>query len=132
MRAWRSVTVLAIAAAVALSGCGRSDERKVADTLDAFATAVAAKDYQRLCDDLFAPELIESLRGVNLPCEVALKTGFEDTQKPRIEVKSVKVDGDRAQARVRSTAANQPPSEDTVELVKVDGKWRVASLASPK
>ena len=38
------------------------------------------------------------------------------------------MDGDAATAQVRSSAAGQKPSEDTVELVRVDDGWRIASL----
>ena len=123
------ILALLVAAALLASGCG-DDESDVRDTLSEFADATAKKDYQRLCDELLAPELIEQIRRVNLPCEVALRTGFEDVEKPQIRVLSVKVDDDTAEARVRSTAANQKPSEDVVRLVKVDGEWRIASLAS--
>ena len=120
--------VLAVAALVA--GCGEDDEGDVRKTLDAFAQATAAKDYQRMCDDLLSPKLIEQIRRVNLPCEVALRTGLEDVEKPKLEIKSVKVDGDTASAQVHSTAANQEPSDDVVKLEKVGGEWRIASLAS--
>jgi hypothetical protein len=119
-----------LCAAALLAGCGGDDEGEVRDTLAQFAEATAEKDYQRLCDDLLSPELVEQVRRVNLPCEVALRTGFEDVEQPRIEVRSVKIDGDKASAQVRSTAQNQEPSVDTVQLVKVDGEWRVNSLAS--
>ena len=33
-----------------------------------------------------------------------------------------------ATAQVRSSAAGQEPSEDTVELIKVGDDWRIASL----
>jgi hypothetical protein len=123
--------ILALVAALALApGCAGDDEEEVRDALERYATAVAGKDYQTICDDIFAPELVEQVRRVNLPCEVALRTGFEEVERPRIRVLSVKIDGDTAEARVRSTAANQEPSEDVVRLVKVDGDWRVASLAS--
>ncbi|MDQ3740077.1 MAG: nuclear transport factor 2 family protein [Actinomycetota bacterium] len=119
-----------LAAAALLAGCGGDDEADVRDTLNAFAEATAKKDYQRMCDELLAPELIEQIRRVNLPCEVALRTGLEDVENPRLEVRSIKLDGDTATAQVHSTASNQEPSDDTVRLVKVDGGWRIASLAS--
>jgi hypothetical protein len=118
------------AAALLAAGCGGDDEGDVRETLEAFADATAKKDYQRMCDDLLAPALIEQIRRVNLPCEVALRTGLDEVERPRIEVRSVRIDGDSASARVRSTAANQEPSEDVVRLVKVDDEWRIASLAS--
>ena len=130
MPAPRSLLTVVLATAVLLGACGGDDEADVRQTLSAFAEATAKKDYQRLCDDLLSPDLIEQVRRVNLPCEVALRTGFEDVEQPRIEVRSVKIDGDTASAQVRSTAKNQEPSVDTVRLVKVDDEWRIASLAS--
>ena len=119
-----------LAAAALVAGCGEDDERTVRETLGEFAEATANKDYQRLCDDLLSPDLVEQVRRVNLPCEVALQTGFGDVENPRIEVRSVKIDGDTATAQVRSTASNQEPSTDTIQLEKVDGSWRIASLSS--
>ena len=49
-------------------------------------------------------------------------------REPRLSVGAVTVDGDTATAEVRSSAAGQEPSEDTVELVRVDDRWRIASL----
>jgi len=121
--------VLLALVALSAPGCGADDEGDVRETLDSFATAVAKKDYQQICDDLLAPDLVEEVRKAG-PCEVALKTGLEDRRNPRIVVRSVKLDGDKAEARVRSTADGEQPSEDVVQLVKVDGGWRIASLAS--
>ena len=123
--------ILALVAALALTpGCGTDDEGAVRDTLERYAAAVASKDYQTICDDLFSERLIEKLRNVNLPCETALRSGFEDVQKPRITVKSVKIDGDTASAVARTEAQNEQPSEDTIQLAKEDGDWRIVALSS--
>ena len=133
MPAPRRVTllaVLALGAPLAACGEGAGDERAVRDTLDRFAKAVGDKDYQVLCDELLDPSLIEKLQASNLPCEVAMQTGLEDVQQPSLTVRRIKVDGTRASATVRTTAKNQPPSEDDVQLVKRDGKWRITRLQS--
>ena len=49
-------------------------------------------------------------------------------QDPRLTVGTVSVDGDRATAEVRSSAAGEAPSQDTLELVRVGDGWRIASL----
>jgi hypothetical protein len=115
---------------VVAAGCGQSEERAVRRTLDDFAQATARKDYQRLCDDLFAQRLVEEVRRT-VPCEVALRnSSLNDARNPKLTVRRITVDGNRATAVVATSAANQRPSEDTVELVKEREQWRILALAS--
>ena len=127
----RALTAAVLACAVALGACGReSGEEEVRETLQSFADATARKDYQRLCDELFSKELVEEVDR-QYPCELALKnSSLGDARSPKLEVRSVKLDGDTATARVRTSAANQPASEDTVRLVREGDRWRIAALAS--
>ena len=104
-------------------------EEQVRETLDRFAAATRDKDYQTLCDDLYAEDLVERSRAAGLPCEVALRTGLEDRQNPQLKVLGVEVDGDRASAQVRSTAVGEVPSTDTVGLEKDGDDWKVSSLS---
>jgi hypothetical protein len=127
----RLLALLGLLALVGVSACGReSDEERVRETLQGFADATARKDYQRLCDDVFSRQLVEEVRRT-VPCEVALRnSSLDDARNPRLEVRSVKIDGDAASAVVRSSADNQPASEDTVRLVREDEQWRIAALSS--
>jgi hypothetical protein len=127
----RQLLLVVLVSALVLGGCGReSDDEQVRATLEQFADATARKDYQALCDRLFATKLVEEVRR-SLPCELALKrSDLATAQKPKLEVLSVKVDGDTARADVRSSAANQRPSRDTVELIREGDDWRIISLSS--
>jgi len=120
----------AVVLAVALAGCGAgpSDEEKVRQTLDDFGKATSSKDYQALCDHILAPALIEKLKQVGLPCEVALQQSLGEVKDPRITIGKITVKGNLAKAEVRTSASGQQPSQDTVELVPVDGSWRISSL----
>lgn len=104
-------------------------EEEVRETLDRFAAATRDKDYQELCDSLLATQLVERIRSAGLPCEVALKLGLDRRRNPRLEVLGVELNGDRAAARVRTSAAAEVPSTDVLQLVEEDG-WRIASLSS--
>jgi hypothetical protein len=120
---------------VVAAGCGESgpsDEERVRTTLREFQRATEQRDYATLCERVLAPKLVESVRQVGLPCEVALEKGFEDVESPRLAVGAITVDDDRATAEVRSSAAGQSPSEDTVELVRVGEDWRIASLGTQR
>jgi hypothetical protein len=127
----RPLALILLACVLSLTACSRdSDEREVRDTLRAFGDATARKDYQRLCDELFSEKLVEEVRQT-VPCEVALKnSSLDEARAPKLEVRSVKLDGDTATAVVRTSAANQPPSQDTVRLVRERERWRIAALAS--
>jgi hypothetical protein len=129
----RRVTVAAALACALLAGCGDSgpsDEEQVRGVVAAFGRATAARDYRTMCDRLLAPDLVEKLTEIGLPCEVALHKALGDVKDPRLIVGKVTVDGDRAEAQVRSSAANQQPSSDVLELDRVGDGWRIASLGA--
>jgi hypothetical protein len=125
--------LLLVVAVCALAGCGDSgpsDEQQIRSTLAEFERATGARDYQALCDRVFAPKLIATVKQIGLPCELALQKGFEDVEDPRLTVGTITVNDDRATAEVRSSAAGQAPSQDTLELERVEGGWRITSLSA--
>ena len=130
----RRTALAAAAGALALAGCGGcggsqpTDEQLVARAVTAFGRATSAKDYAALCDRILAPSLIEQVTAIGLPCEQALRRGLGGVRSPRLTLGAVTVHGDTATAEVRTAAANQAPSRDTLRLEKVRGSWRVASL----
>ena len=123
-----AAAALAAAALVAGCGSGPSDEQLVARTVNAFARASAAHDYATLCSRILAPSLVSQVTQIGLPCPKALEKGLGDVRDPRLSIGAITVDGDRAHVEVRTSAAGQKPSSDTLQLVKVRGSWRIASL----
>lgn len=115
---------------IATAGCGGgpSDEEQVRQTIDDFGKATAAKDYQALCGRILAPELVDKLKQVGLPCEVALQQSLGQVKDPRLTVGKITVGDKVAKAEVRTSANGQKPSQDTIELVPVDDSWRISSL----
>src|SRR3954452_4687838 len=107
LRHVRRPLVALAAAALVLAGCGDgpSDEEQVRTAVQAFSDATAAKDYQRLCDDLLAPKLVEKIKQAGLPCEVALQRGLGDVRKPKLTIGRVTVEGASATADVLTSAA---------------------------
>jgi hypothetical protein len=130
----RRVRFLAPALALLiLVGCGDrgpTPEEQVRSTVTEFGRATAAKDYQTLCDRLLAPSLVEEVESIGLPCEVALRPGLEEVREPRLTIGRVEVREDRASAEIRTSAAGEEPSRDTLELVNLDGTWKISSLGT--
>jgi hypothetical protein len=122
--------VIAVCVLAGCGGSGPSDEEQIRSKLAEFQRATAARDYQALCDRILAPKLVETVKQIGLPCEVALEKGFEGVRDPQLTVGAITVKDDDATAQVRSSASGQAPSEDTVDLVRVDDSWRIASLGA--
>jgi hypothetical protein len=53
---------------------------------------------------------------------------LQGVRDPTIRIEGIRVDRGTARARVRSVAAGQPPSEDTLQLVHERAGWRIAAL----
>ena len=118
-------------AAVVLAGCGGpSDEQRVRQTVTDFGHAVEKGDWAHICTQLFSPRLVEQLQQINLPCEQALRRGFGSARDPRLTVGAVTVNGQQASVQIRTSATGQTPSQDTLELTKVGGHWRISALRS--
>ena len=124
------VLTVALAAAMSLAACGKSDEDQVRDVVTRFAQATAKKDYQQICDDLIARRLAETVEEFGLPCEQAFRAGLGAVRYPRLQIVRVRLKKDKALVTVRTSASNQMPSTDTLRLVREDGSWRIAALAA--
>src|SRR4051794_39821822 len=122
----RHVALFLVAAGISGCGGGPSDFERVHAVVESFGRASAAKDYQRLCDELLSPKLVADVESRGLPCEVAVKQGLGDVKAPTLTVGRIAIKGDTATAQVQSAAEGEPPSKDTIQLVRVkDGTWRI-------
>jgi hypothetical protein len=130
----------ACAAALGLAACGKSDEedttakeeQQVRTTLRDLGRATASKDYQALCDKVFARRLVNRSQAVGIPCETAMKAALAKVEAPSITVAGVTVKGDEAEATVKTAAKGQAASTDKVHLIKEAGHWRVDRLGGPQ
>ena len=132
LRGWQRIVVAGALAVVIIILVlslrpGPNTDEEVRQTLDRYAQASRAKDYQTLCDDLLSSEIVDRLRSVGLPCEVALRTGLQNTKNPTLTVIGVEVNGNQALARVRGVAVGQAPGTSTYRLVREGGGWRIAT-----
>lgn len=117
-----------IVAVLAGGGNDATPAERVRGVVTRFGEASAQKDYQQICDELLAQALVDNVEQYGLPCEIAIKQGLGDVKAPRLTIDLVTVKGDRASALVRTTAASQLASTDTLELRLVDDQWRIAAL----
>ncbi|MFN2616404.1 MAG: hypothetical protein ABR581_04680 [Thermoleophilaceae bacterium] len=124
-------------ALLALSGCslGRDEEpkpvrgapRQVVASVVRLQRAVNRRDWRTVCDGLFTPAARRRAGGAE--CARRLRSDAQDLRRPHIELVSIRVSGERAEVRVRSRAAGQPPLSDVIELRRSGRGYRIESLA---
>jgi hypothetical protein len=119
---------LLAAAAPGCGGGGKGQAAQVRSTVGDFETAVQRGDVDAICTRLLSRQIVTKLTAVGLPCPVALQS-LRGVQRPKLKLLGLKVRGTEAFATVRTNAAGQKPSEDTIHLVKESGGWRIDSLS---
>jgi hypothetical protein len=124
-----------LATVAALSACGSKDsgttpQDAVKAVVSRFGVASARKDYQAICDRLIAKSLSDNVEEYGLPCELAFKQGMDSVVKPQLKIVNITVKGDVAKVHVHTTAANQPASDDLLELRRQAGQWRITALGA--
>lgn len=117
----RLLPLVVIACCAALAACGSSDEDKIGESLDSFQQAVQDKDEKAFCEAVTSEQIRKSD-----DCEKQVKAaqleGIGEVKD--IKAENVKVDGDKATAKVSVTVRGQRNSDDAT-FRKIDGDWKI-------
>jgi Putative lumazine-binding len=127
---------LLLAAAGLATGCGASGgnsaadfsgvKKDVATAVDDLESAAKNSDEAKICRDLLAPSLIDTLRAANkTSCDTAINDAIKDADTFDMTVKSVNVTGNTATAVVDS---KHKSANDTFKLENVGGRWKISSF----
>ena len=121
---------------LASSGCslGADDEAKpasgtpaqIAATVDRLERAVATRDYQTICGQLFTAQARKRAGGAE--CARQLGSAAEGVRRPTIEIEAIDVTGNRATVKVRTHADGQARLTDELQLRRQGGRWLVEAL----
>ena len=117
---------------ILLDGGGEDEElsgsaREVVAVMDDFERAARARDYARICNELFTIEAREAAGGAD--CPALLEQSTDGVRGVDVRMESIVVRGNSASARVNARARGQAPATDTVRLVRREGRFRIASLS---
>ena len=123
------------AAALLIAACGSSTsstdefkgaDKQVAQVVEDLSKAGRDKDAKRICDQLLAPDVVRRLRTSGRDCTSAIDGALDDADNFELLVKDVRVTGSTARARVES--GGDKDEVETLQLVRVGGGWRIATL----
>ena len=139
----RTLTPIALVAAVLLAGCTSSstsnnddtgkfsgDQRLVANTVEDFESAASKGDQDKICRDLLAKALVQQYAQRGGTCEKAVDGALKDTDSFDLTVESVSINGQEATARVKADRGKEPDQQRTLTLVKQGTGWRISEFGS--
>jgi hypothetical protein len=126
----RTAAVLAVVAAPVLSGCGATARDQVKSKVQEFAVAIAHKDAKTICDDVFAPALVEHFKSAGLTCVRGMGVFFSGLHHPTLSLGPIKVNGSRASVVTLSGASGQTAAVASVNLIDTSDGWRIISLGT--
>jgi hypothetical protein len=117
-----------LAAAVLITGCGKSESEEATDVVREFVVAANERDADRLCGDLVTENFV---RQTTLATGEDARDNCRDQvdllRRPRIElleIESVRVDGDRATVVTQLDIGGERRRE-LFQLAKEDGEFRL-------
>jgi hypothetical protein len=115
------------------SGDFRGDQRAVATTVEDLEQAASDNDEDKICRDLLAPELVRRLAAAGNGCPAAVDAAIQNADSIGIDVKSVRINGNRATAQVVLDIGDDDRTE-TITLIRArpSAGWRIAELPAAR
>jgi len=102
--------------------------RDAVSTVQDFQRAVTDRDYAKICNQLFTTDARDASGGGN--CESVLAQNAARIRSPKVQIRSVVLRGNVATVSVVAQVAGGPPVADTIRLVRVKDRYRIASAGS--
>lgn len=125
---WLAVlAALLLSAVFGLAACGGdNNEEEISNAVSEF---ILSEDPRQFCGELiterFRDEVFDDLE----TCEKAQTRDEDDGEPPEeVTVSQIEIDGDKATAKATEVGGETDGASGEVELVKVDGAWRVDGL----
>jgi hypothetical protein len=119
-----------------LASCGGGDDDQEATgglaqeagaVVEQLERSIRAGEYDRICSELLSAEVRRQAGGGD--CPAMLERTSAGVERPRIQVKEIKIEGATASVQVVTVAGGQERVEDTIRLVREAGAYRISSLS---
>jgi hypothetical protein len=129
--------VALLATSLALAGCGtqaqpssvdnfQGAEREVAQKVEDLQDAGKRNKPDDICANILATSLVDQIEEAGADCAQEMKKAIEDADDFELDVRSVKVTGDTATARVQR---GDDGPEETMQFTREKGQWRATALS---
>ena len=128
----RVAAIAALLLAAALAGCGATgssgasfagEEKQIADQVEALQAAGETGNAKKLCDEVLARSLRDSLSAPGSTCQTELDKAIKDADDFDLSVQDVAITGNRATAQVSGRGGTR-----TLAFAREGADWRISSL----
>jgi hypothetical protein len=127
------VAVIAVATAMrsdsdetpAISGT----PKEAVDVVESFRKALAARDFARICEELYTVEAREAAGGDD--CQSVLAQETAKLRDPQVRIVGLTVTREGADVNVQASVNGERPVADTIRLVRQRGRFRIQSAGPP-
>jgi hypothetical protein len=101
-------------------------EHEAAQTVADLQSDITSSERKKICERDLAAPIVAKLGGTK-GCEAAVKNRLTEIDNTELTVESVKVEGDKATAQVKSVYGGKKQIR-TVTLAKEGSRWRISSI----
>jgi hypothetical protein len=99
--------------------------KAITDTIFAFRRALAAGDFETICNKLFTAQARAAAGGDSCPSVLQQTAG--GVEDPQVKIVSITLRGNTATALVSASTAGDKPVQDTITLQRVGDEYRIVS-----
>lgn len=103
--------------------------KEAVETVEAFRRALAARDFAKVCEELYTVEAREAAGGED--CQSILAQEAAKLRDPTIRITSLTVSKAGAAVSVMAGQRGERPVQDVIRLVRQRGRFRIASAGPP-
>jgi hypothetical protein len=100
--------------------------REIGAVVHRLERAIAAGDFESICENLFTRDARERAGGVD--CPRRLRSAAGAVGEPGIDVRAIDLGDDVATVRVRTRARDQTTAPAVLRLQRERGEWRIEGL----
>ncbi len=99
--------------------------KEAVDVVESFRKALAARDFAKICEELYTVEAREAAGGDN--CQSVLAQETAKLRDPQVRIVGLTVTREGADVDVRASVNGERPVADTIRLVRQRGRFRIQS-----
>jgi hypothetical protein len=99
--------------------------KEAVDVVESFRHALGARDFARICDELYTVEAREAAGGDD--CQSVLAQETAKLRNPQVKILGLSVNRAGAIVSVQASVGGQRAVKDTIRLVRQGGRFKIAN-----